>query len=98
MFESLCLWSTWALSLFIVLACICRIAALEPDNHRLMWRIMYILFAAAALEVAFNARELLELSDWMPFFIVAGFAVNLLLTRHSWTNGAAEITKLKGTT
>lgn len=79
------------LAAFVILACICRVNALDPDKHQYLWTIKYSLFAAFAggevLQVVYeiDAFTMTELAG------LVGIAIHLIATRPGWRNGPPTV-------
>jgi hypothetical protein len=86
-----------ALALYVLLASACRVYKLNPGQHKLGWRLMYVAFAAyPALLIGYvlTYQPSEELLTVLTAGLV-GLALNLALTHAQWaTNNVAAIARL----
>lgn len=76
----------------IIVACICRLDAMNARRHQARWNVMYVLFAAYA---GGELTDVLRLQIWMStheLLGLLGIAANLALTNKHWRQGPPPIT------
>lgn len=77
---------------YVLLACVCRLAIMSPDNSRVLWRLVYVLLAAWTGWVAADLAELgtVTVRDAMG---VLAMALYMHMTRSRWAEGVPEVAR-----
>lgn len=78
------------LTLYVVVACICRVNLLDPKAHKRTWSLFYIgwVYFAGNVLISSMARQ-------PPLYVVVGLAaiaVNLWMTRATWNHAPPRVT------
>ena len=92
--SMLALLAFMALTVFVVVSCICRVNLLRPGKHAYSWTIKYALFTAFA---GGEFLEAVQSANWFTWYELAGLigiAVHLLVSRKGWLNGPPRVAEI----